>query len=101
MKFTETMDLSGAPENQREVFSSFNKFIINRTNPSPIHLPSSFYIKENSTTRRVRKEFTYFSLGYLDGSDDKESTCSAWDPGLIPGLGGFPGEGNGNPLQNS
>ena len=34
----------------------------------------------------------------------KESTCSAGaagDVGSIPGLGGSPGEGNGNPLQYS
>ena len=31
----------------------------------------------------------------------KESVCSAGDTGLIPGLGKFPGEGNGNPLQYS
>ena len=34
----------------------------------------------------------------------KESTCSAGaagDTGSIPGLGRFPGEGNGNPLQYS
>ena len=35
------------------------------------------------------------------GSDDKESACSAGDPGLIPGLGRFPGEGNGYPFQYS
>ena len=28
-----------------------------------------------------------------------ESAYSAGDPGLIPGLGRSPGEGNGNPLQ--
>jgi len=28
----------------------------------------------------------------------KESACNAGDPGLIPGSGRFPGEGNGNPL---
>ena len=33
-------------------------------------------------------------------SGAKESACSAGD-GLIPGLGGSPGEGNGNPLQYS
>ena len=32
-------------------------------------------------------------------SDGKESTCKAGDPGLIPGLERFSGEGNGNPLQ--
>ena len=34
-----------------------------------------------------------------DGSDGKESACSAGDPGLIPGLGRYFGGGNGNPLQ--
>ena len=29
----------------------------------------------------------------------KESACSVGDPGLIPGLGRSPGEGNGDPLQ--
>ena len=31
----------------------------------------------------------------------KESACNSGDLGLIPGLGGSPGEGNGNPLQYS
>ena len=35
------------------------------------------------------------------GSDGKESTCKAGDPGFIPGLERFSGEGNGNPLQYS
>ena len=34
-------------------------------------------------------------------SDGKESTCDARDPGSISGSGRCPGEGNGNPLQNS
>ena len=35
------------------------------------------------------------------GSDSKESACSVGDPGLIPGSGRPPGEGNGNPFQYS
>ena len=35
------------------------------------------------------------------GSDGKVSVYSAGDLGSIPGLGRFPGEGNGNPLQYS
>ena len=35
------------------------------------------------------------------GSVSKESTCNVGDPGLIPGSGRSPGEGNGNPLQYS
>ena len=37
-------------------------------------------------------------LASLVGSDGKESTCNAGNPGLIPGSGRYPGEGNGNPL---
>ena len=33
------------------------------------------------------------------GSDGKESACNVGDPGSIPGLGRFFGEGNGNPPQ--
>ena len=32
-------------------------------------------------------------------SDSKESVHNVGDPGLIPGSGRSPGEGNGNPLQ--
>ena len=39
--------------------------------------------------------------GFLSGSEGKESACSVVDPGLIPGSGRSPGEGNGNPLQYS
>ena len=35
------------------------------------------------------------------GSEVKVSACNAGDPGSIPGSGRSPGEGNGNPLQNS
>ena len=41
------------------------------------------------------------AVGFLGGSDDKESAHNAGDLGLIPRLGKFPGEGNGNPLQYS
>ena len=39
-----------------------------------------------------RKGFPHSSVG-------KESACNAGDPGLIPGLGRSPREGNGNLLQ--
>ena len=35
------------------------------------------------------------------GSEGKASVCNAGDLGSIPELGRSPGEGNGNPLQNS
>ena len=40
-------------------------------------------------------------MGFPRSSDGKESACNAEDPGLIPGLGICPGEGNGNPVQYS
>ena len=38
-------------------------------------------------------------LWFPGGSEGKESTCNAGDPGLIPGLEKSPGEGNVYPLQ--
>ena len=35
----------------------------------------------------------------LGGSDGKASVYNAGEPGLSPGLGRSPGEGNGYPLQ--
>ena len=40
-------------------------------------------------------------LIYLFSSDVKASAYNAGDPDLIPGLGGSPGEENGNRLQYS
>ena len=40
-------------------------------------------------------------VGAIDSSVGKESTCSAGDPGLIPGSGRSAGEGIGYPLQSS
>ena len=40
-------------------------------------------------------------MDFLGGSDGKEFACNAGDLGSIPGLGRSPGEGNGNPLQDS
>ena len=39
--------------------------------------------------------------GFPGGSDSKEFACNAGHPGLIPGSGRSPGEGNSNPLQYS
>ena len=39
--------------------------------------------------------------GFLCGSDGKQSACNEGDPGSIPGLGRYTGEGNNTPLQYS
>ena len=36
-------------------------------------------------------------MGFPGSSDGKESACNVEDLGLIPGSGGTPGEGKGNP----
>ena len=43
----------------------------------------------------------YIYRGFPGASVGKESACNAGDIGSIPGSGRSPGEGNGNPLQNS
>ena len=40
------------------------------------------------------------SFDFPGGSYGKASVYNVGDPGLIPGLGTSPGEGNGNPLQD-
>ena len=53
--------------------------------------------------------FSYISVNYIylcfggspGGSDGKESTCNAGNPGSIPGLEKSPGEEKGYPLQYS
>ena len=52
--------------------------------------------KESGMTERLHSHY-----GFPGGSEDKASAYNAGDPGLIPGLGRSPGEGNGNPLQCS
>ena len=50
--------------------------------------------------RKSKKEETHvymWLIQWLPGG--KESAHNVGHPGLISGLGGFPGEGNGNPLQ--
>ena len=40
-------------------------------------------------------------MGFSGSTDGKECVCDAGYPGLIPGSGIHPGEGNGNPLWYS
>ena len=53
-------------------------------------------------TFKLREQVTFILyLGFPGGSDGKASARKVGDPGLIPGSGRSPGEGNGNPLQYS
>ena len=47
------------------------------------------------------KDIHKLDQGFPYSSVGKKSACNVGDLGLIPGLGRFSGEGNGNPLQDS
>ena len=56
----------------------------------------------NNTEGECPVNLLYQSLPQATGFPcGKESACHTGDAGSIPGLGRCPGEGNGNPLQNS
>ena len=40
-------------------------------------------------------------MNFLGGLDGKESACNGGDPGSVPELGRFPGEGKGNAFHYS
>ena len=50
---------------------------------------------------RIICHFFLKGMDFSGGSDDKGSVYNTGDLGSILGLGRFPGEGNGNPLQYS
>ena len=64
----------------------------------PAHLNS-----ETKYSRLVKnypnEEFQGVLNSLVGGSDSKAFVYNVGDPGLIPGLGRSPGEGNGTPLQ--
>ena len=61
-------------------------------------LNSQHNLEKGQSWRTWTSQFQNFLLA---AQMAKESACNAGDPGSIPGSGRFPGEGNGNPLQDS
>ena len=62
------------------------------------------YDKPSQCIKKKRHHFANqfpYNLRFPGSSDDKESACNTGDPGLIPGSGRSPGEGNGNPFDFS
>ena len=57
--------------------------------------------QEQDKTGLIRDTSKKTTDSFSGGSDNKEPTCNVEDLGLIPGLGRYPGEGHGNPLQYS
>ena len=69
-----------------------------------VHLSRSFFLSGHVVQHAGSQSlFVMFSvsLDFPGGSDGKASAYNVGGPGLIPGLGRSPGEGNGNPLQYS
>ena len=65
-------------------------------------LLSPFYRRETCRTEKLSNLTKVTQLmGFPGGSAGKESACNAGDLCLIPGLGRYPGEGKGYPLQYS
>ena len=56
-------------------------------------------IKNCNSVSNLSSRSPNLIYGLPGGSDSKKSARSTGDPGLIPGSGGYCGEGNGNPLQ--
>ena len=56
-------------------------------------------VAESDMTKATACINTNIYMGPPGGSDGKESACNAGDPGSVPGLGRYPGEGNGYLLQ--
>ena len=67
----------------------------------PAMKETGFYPWVGKTPWRRERQPTPVFLGFPCGSAGKESACNVGDLGLIPGLGRFPGEGKGYPLQYS
>ena len=64
----------------------------------PLFLYVSYYTSIFDFTKLTANTLEEGSPG---GWDVQASACNAGDPGLIPGLGRSPGEGNGNPAHHS
>ena len=60
-----------------------------------IHISKEFLERKGLPQTSVFRVWLPWWLG------GKTSICNAGDPGLIPGLGSCPGDGNGYPLQYS
>ena len=64
------------------------------------YMPSRIYLRLPLITKNRYLKLVIL-LGFLGGSDRKDSSCNAGDLRSIPGVGRSPGEEHGNPLQYS
>ena len=92
-------------ENAQHPVGSFIQFYIHPNLVSTWHMPGPITDTEDTVVSEQTPSLPSWNLessqGFPGGSDGKENTCNAGDPGSIPGSGRSLGEGNGNPLQYS
>ena len=84
--------------NDKEKMSSKCGFKKSSLYPKPFPLANSGKQERNGVKEMGNLHlfcFIHVYIGFPGGSDGQESACKAGDPGLIPGLGRSPGEGNG------
>ena len=67
----------------------------------PVHQPQAFRFSWKKLFPALNLQGLHRTLCFPGSSDGTGSACNARDLGLIPGLGIYPGEGNGNPLHYS
>ena len=86
----------------RQIPLSYQGFPGNSAGKNPLAMQETLvqFLAQKNHWRSDRLPTPVF-LGFPGGSDGKESTQTAGDLGLIPGLGRCPGGGHGNPLQDS
>ena len=92
---TEPLQLHFSPAQHTEHSHSFGSAGAGDKIPGESYSKSSGYIMK----RKISWQSGFFGASLVTVS--KESACNAGDPGLTPGSGRSPGEGNGNPLQYS
>ena len=75
------------------VMQNKDRVLQNKGHMTSTEISNVIMLKFNNILFGIQKNFK------IPG--DSESAYNAGDPGLIPGSGRSPGEGNGNPLQYS
>ena len=87
-----------SPSNEHPGLISFRMVWLD---PFAVQRTVKSLLQHHGSKASIIPHSAFFPWGFSGGSEVKTSAYNAGDLGLIPGLGGSPGEGKGNPLQYS